>query len=177
MEKIKRMKELINTLNNASSAYYNQTPIMSDYEWDKLYDELETLEYITEIVLAGSPTHNVGYSVADELKEVKHNHSMLSLDKTKSVDDLVKFIGNNDCFISVKCDGLTTSLRYLDGKLVSAETRGDGERGQDVLQNVLTMNNVPKEIPYKDELIIDGETIIGWDTFRKINDELATDKK
>lgn len=177
MKKIKRMKELINTLNNASNAYYNQSPIMSDYEWDKLYDELATLEYTTEIVLADSPTHNVGYSVADELKEVTHNHPMLSLDKTKSVDELINFIGDNDCFISVKCDGLTTSLRYLDGKLVSAETRGDGEKGQDVLQNVLTMNNIPKEIPYKDELIIDGETIIGWDTFRKINDDLPVDKK
>jgi len=171
------MKELINTLNNASNAYYNQSPIMSDYEWDKLYDELATLEYTTEIVLADSPTHNVGYSVADELNEVAHNHPMLSLDKTKSVDELINFIGDNDCFISVKCDGLTTSLRYLDGKLVSAETRGDGEKGQDVLQNVLTMNNIPKEIPYKDELIIDGETIIGWDTFRKINDDLPVDKK
>lgn len=177
MKKIERMKELINTLNNASNAYYNQSPIMSDYEWDKLYDELATLEYTTEIVLADSPTHNVGYSVADELNEVAHNHPMLSLDKTKSVDELINFIGDNDCFISVKCDGLTTSLRYLDGKLVSAETRGDGEKGQDVLQNVLTMNNIPKEIPYKDELIIDGETIIGWDTFRKINDDLPIDKK
>lgn len=177
MEKIERMKELINVLNNASNAYYNQSPIMSDYEWDKLYDELATLEYTTEIVLADSPTHNVGYSVADELKEVAHNHPMLSLDKTKSVDELINFIGDNECFISVKCDGLTTSLRYLDGKLVSAETRGDGEKGQDVLQNVLTMNNVPKEIPYKGELIIDGETIIGWDTFRKINDNLPVDKK
>lgn len=177
MKKIERMKELINTLNNASNAYYNQSPIMSDYEWDKLYDELATLEYTTEIVLADSPTHNVGYSVADELKEVAHNHPMLSLDKTKSVDELINFIEDNDCFISVKCDGLTTSLRYLDGKLVSAETRGDGEKGQDVLQNVLTMNNIPKEIPYKDELIIDGETIIGWDTFRKINDDLPIDKK
>lgn len=177
MEKIERMKELVNTLNNASNAYYNQSPIMSDYEWDKLYDELATLEYTTEIVLADSPTHNVGYSVADELNEVAHNHPMLSLDKTKSVDELINFIGDNDCFISVKCDGLTTSLRYLDGKLVSAETRGDGEKGQDVLQNVLTMNNIPKEIPYKDELIIDGETIIGWDTFRKINDDLPVDKK
>lgn len=177
MKKIERMKELINTLNNASNAYYNQSPIMSDYEWDKLYDELATLEYTTEIVLADSPTHNVGYSVADELNEVMHNHPMLSLDKTKSVDELINFIGDNDCFISVKCDGLTTSLRYLDGKLVSAETRGDGEIGQDVLQNILTMNNIPKEIPYKDELIIDGETIIGWDTFRKINDDLPVDKK
>lgn len=126
MNKLERMKELINTLNNASNAYYNQSPIMSDYEWDKLYDELATLEYATEIVLADSPTHNVGYSVADELKEVEHNHPMLSLDKTKSIDELIEFIGNKDCFLSVKADGLTTSLHYINGKLIGAETRGDG---------------------------------------------------
>lgn len=177
MKKIERIKELVNTLNNASNAYYNKIPVMPDYVWDKLYDELKELEKETGIVLTNSPTQNVGYSVADELKEVKHNHPMLSLDKTKSVDELINFIGDNDCFISVKCDGLTTSLRYLDGKIASAETRGNGEIGQDVLQNVLTMNNVPKEIPYKGELIIDGETIIGWDTFRKINDDLPIDKK
>lgn len=177
MNKLERMKELINILNNASNAYYNQTPIMSDYEWDKLYDELDLLEYVTEIVLANSPTHNVGSSVSDELKEVEHNHPMLSLDKTKSVDELIEFIGNKDCFLSVKADGLTTSLHYINGKLVGAETRGDGVRGTECLQNVLTMKNVPKEIPYKDELIIDGETIIGWDTFREINDKLPEDKK
>ena len=177
MDKLERMKQLIKELNNASYAYYNQVPIMSDYEWDKMYDELETLEYVTGIVLANSPTHNVGYSVADELKEVEHNHPMLSLDKTRSVDELIDFIGNWDCFLSVKADGLTTSLHYINGKLIGAETRGNGVRGTECLQNVLTMKNVPKEIPYKDELIIDGETIIGWDTFREINDKLPEDKK
>lgn len=177
MDKLERMKQLIKELNNASYAYYNQVPIMSDYEWDKMYDELETLEYVTGIVLANSPTHNVGYSVADELKEVEHNHPMLSLDKTKSVDELIEFIGDKDCFLSVKADGLTTSLHYINGKLIGAETRGDGVTGTECLQNVLTIKNVPKEIPYKDELIIDGETIIGWDTFRKINDKLPKDKK
>lgn len=177
MDKLERIKQLIKDLNNASYAYYNQIPIMSDYEWDKLYDELVTLEYVTGIVLANSPTHNVGFSVADELKEVEHNHPMLSLDKTKSVDELIEFVRNKNCFLSVKADGLTTSLHYIDGKLIGAETRGDGVRGTECLQNVLTMNNVPKEIPYKDELIIDGETIIGWDTFREINDKLPEDKK
>ena len=177
MDKLGRMKQLIKELNNASNAYYNQSPIMSDYEWDKLYDELATLEYVTEIVLADSPTHNVGYSVADELKEVEHNHPMLSLDKTKSVNELIEFIKNKDCFLSVKADGLTTSLHYINGKLIGAETRGNGMRGTECLQNVLTMKNVPKEIPYKDELIIDGETIIGWDAFREINDKLPEDKK
>ena len=177
MDKLERMKQLIKVLNKASYAYYNQVPIMSDYEWDKMYDELETLEYVTDIVLANSPTHNVGYSVADELREVEHNHPMLSLDKTKSVDELVDFIGDKDYFLSVKADGLTTSLHYINGKLIGAETRGDGVRGTECLQNVLTIKNVPKEISYKDELIIDGETIIGWDTFREINDKLSEDKK
>mgnify|MGYP004519382255 FL=1 len=177
MDKLERIKQLIKELNDASYAYYNQVPIMPDYEWDKMYDELETLEYVTGIVLANSPTHNVGYSVADELKEVEHNHPMLSLDKTKSIDELIDFIGDKDCFLSVKADGLTTSLRYIDGKLIGAETRGDGIKGTECLQNVLTMKNVPKEIPYKDELIIDGETIIGWDTFREINNKLPEDKK
>lgn len=177
MDKLEKIKQLIKELNNASYAYYNQVPIMPDYEWDKMYDELINLEKETGIVLSNSPTHNVGYSVADELKEVDHNHPMLSLDKTKSIDELIEFIGNKDCFLSVKADGLTTSLHYINGKLIGAETRGDGVRGIECLQNVLTMKNVPKEIPYKDELIIDGETIIGWDTFREINDKLSEDKK
>lgn len=177
MSKLERIKQLIKDLNNASYAYYNQIPIMPDYEWDKMYDELINLEEETGIVLSNSPTHNVGYSVADELKEVEHNHPMLSLDKTKSIDELIEFIGDKDCFLSVKADGLTTSLHYINGKLIGAETRGDGVRGTECLQNVLTMKNVPKEIPYKDELIIDGETIIGWDTFREINDKLPEDKK
>lgn len=177
MDKLERIKQLIKDLNNASYAYYNQIPIMPDYEWDKMYDELINLEEETGIVLSNSPTHNVGYSVANELKEVEHNHPMLSLNKTKSIDELIEFIRDKDCFLSVKADGLTTSLHYIDGKLIGAETRGDGLRGVDCLQNVLTMKNVPKEIPYKDELIIDGETIIGWDTFREINDKLPEDKK
>ena len=179
MDKVERIKKLIKELNDASYSYYNTVSLMSDYEWDKMYDELVELEKETGIVFGDSPTHNVGYTVADELKEVRHNHPMLSLDKTKSIDELIQFMtGNyNNYFLSVKCDGLTTSLRYLDGKLVSAETRGDGVKGQDVLQNVLTIKNVPKEIPYKNELIIDGETIIGWDTFRKINDKFPEDKK
>lgn len=177
MDRLERIKQLIKELNNASYTYYNQVPIMPDYEWDKMYDELINLEEETGIVLSNSPTHNVGYSVADELKEVEHNHPMLSLDKTKSVDELIEFIGDKNCFLSVKADGLTTSLHYINGKLIGAETRGDGVRGTECLQNVLTMKNVPKKIPYKDELIIDGETIIGWDTFREINDKLPEDKK
>lgn len=168
----------VRELNRASEAYYNTgQPIMSDYEFDKKIEELRQWEEETGIVLSNSPTHNVGYLVANELKEVKHNHLMLSLDKTKSVDELIEFLGDKNGFLSVKCDGLTTSLHYINGELIGAETRGDGVAGTECLQNVLTMKNVPKEIPYKDELIIDGETIIGWDTFRKINDKLPEDKK
>ena len=168
----------VRELNRASETYYNTgQPIMSDYEFDKKIEELKQWEEETGIVLSNSPTHNVGYPVADELKEVKHNHLMLSLDKTKSVDELIEFLGDKNGFLSVKCDGLTTSLHYINGELIGAETRGDGVTGTECLQNVLTMKNVPKEIPYKDELIIDGETIIGWDTFREINDKLPEDKK
>lgn len=168
----------VRELNRASEVYYNTgQPIMSDYEFDKKIEELKQWEEETGIVLSNSPTHNVGYLVADELKEVKHNHLMLSLDKTKSVDELIEFLGDKNGFLSVKCDGLTTSLHYINGELIGAETRGDGVAGTECLQNVLTMKNVPKEIPYKDELIIDGETIIGWDTFREINDKLPEDKK
>ena len=168
----------VRELNRASEAYYNTgQPIMSDYEFDIKIEELKQWEEETGIVLSNSPTHNVGYLVADELKEVKHNHLMLSLDKTKSVDELIEFLGDKNGFLSVKCDGLTTSLHYINGELIGAETRGDGVIGIECLQNVLTMKNVPKKIPYKDELIIDGETIIGWDTFRGINDKLPEDKK
>ena len=169
---------LIKELNKASEAYYNTGhPIMSDYDFDKKIDMLKKWEEESGIVMADSPTHKIGYIVSDELKEVTHNHPMLSLDKTKSASELADFVGNNECILSVKCDGLTTSLHYANGKLVSAETRGNGLKGFDCLQNVLTMNNVPKEIPYKDNLIIDGESIVGWDTFRRINDSILDESK
>ena len=177
MDRVKRIKNLINTLNTASTAYYTSTPIMSDYEWDKLYDELKQLEQETGMIFNNSPTQNVGYVVLDKLKEVTHNHPMLSLDKTKNLEDLIKFIGNNRCVVSVKCDGLSLSLHYINGKLVSGETRGNGINGLDVLSNVLTINNIPKEIPYKEDLIIDGEVIIDWEMFRKINQGLSDKDK
>ena len=177
-EHIEKMKTLIEELNNASIAYYTSTPIMSDYDWDKKYEELQMLENQENIIFPNSPTQNVGYTVSDKLNEVKLDHLMLSLDKTKSINDLKKFAGNKQCIVSVKCDGLSTTLKYKHGELVSAITRGNGYEGTDVLQNVLTIKNIPKKIPYDDELIIDGETIIGWDTFNKINESIKdTDKK
>ena len=175
---IGKMKELIQELNTASYAYYTSTPIMSDYDWDKKYEELQMLESQENIIFPNTPTQNVGYTVSDKLNEVKLDHLMLSLDKTKSINDLKQFAGNKQCIASVKCDGLSTTLKYIHGELVSAVTRGNGYEGTDVLQNVLTIKNIPKKIPYDDELIIDGETIIGWDTFNNINESIKdTDKK
>ena len=145
---------------------------MTDYEWDKLYDELKALEKETKITYPDSPTQNVGYKVLDEIKEVKHNHLMLSLDKCHTEQELIDFAKDKNCILSVKADGLTTSLHYIDGQLIGAETRGNGVSGSDVLENVLNIKNVPHTIPYKDELIIDGETIIDWNTFNKINENL-----
>ena len=172
MNKIKRLKELIGILNEASNAYYNSTSIMTDYEWDKLYDELKALEKETKIIYPDSPTQNVGYKVLDEIKEVKHNHLMLSLDKCHTEQELIDFAKDKNCILSVKADGLTTSLHYIDGQLIGAETRGNGVSGSDVLENVLNIKNVPHTIPYKNELIVDGETIIDWNTFNKINENL-----
>lgn len=177
-ERIEKMKTLIEELNNASIEYYTNVPIMSDYDWDKKYEELQQLESQEHIIFPNSPTQNVGYTVSDKLNEVKLDHLMLSLDKTKSINDLKQFAENKQCIVSVKCDGLSTTLKYVHGELVSAVTRGNGYEGTDVLQNVLTIKNIPKKIPYDDELIIDGETIIGWDTFNKINENIKDpDKK
>ena len=172
MDKIERIKELIEILNDASNAYYNSTTIMTDYEWDKLYDELKALEEETDVIYPNSPTQNVGYKVLDEINEVKHNHPMLSLDKCHSEQELIDFAKDKNCILSVKADGLTTSLHYIDGQLIGAETRGNGVSGSDVLENVLNIKNIPHTIPYKDELIVDGETIIDWNTFNKINENL-----
>lgn len=172
MDKIKRLKELIFILNDSSNSYYNSIPTMTDYEWDKLYEELKILEKETNIIYPDSPTQNIGYKVLDGIKEVEHNHPMLSLDKCHSEQELINFAKDKDCVLSVKADGLTTSLHYINGQLIGAETRGNGISGSDVLENVLNIKNVPYTISYKDELIIDGETIIDWNTFNKINDSL-----
>ena len=176
--KIERIKHLVKILNHASNEYYNSDkPLISDYDWDRQFDELKQLEEETGCVFSNSPTQNVGYSVVNEITKVKHNHPMLSLDKTKSVNDLRKFASNNQCILSVKCDGLSLSLHYNNGELVSAETRGNGNEGSDVLNNVLTIKNIPYKIPYTKDLIIDGEVIIGWDAFNTINERLPEDQK
>ena len=134
--KIKRLKELTEYLNKCRNAYYTDNKsLITDYEYDNLYDELENLENETTISFANSPTKNVGFEVKSELKKVRHSHPMLSLDKTKSVEELKKFIGNNDYVLSCKMDGLTILSTYEDGFLVKAETRGNGEIGEDVTHN------------------------------------------
>lgn len=178
MEKVKRIKDLVKQLNEYRDAYYNEArPIVSDAEYDKLFDELSELENETGVVYANSPTQSVGYDVKSELEKVKHSHPMLSLDKTKSVDDLVKFAGNKDCILSLKMDGLTCLLTYEDGVLVQAETRGDGEIGELITHNARVFENIPLTIDYKGHFEIEGEAIITYDDFNKINEFLSDDKK
>ena len=178
MREIERIKELTLLLNEASDAYYNTgDTIMSDKEFDTLLDELRSLETSTGLIMATSPTQNVGYEVKSKLDKVKHNHPMLSLDKTKSVDDIIKFLGGHTGVCMAKMDGLTCSLRYINGKLVSAETRGNGEIGEDILHCAKTIKNIPLEINCLDEVIVDGEVIITYNDFEKINATLPDDQK
>lgn len=178
MSKIDRIKELVELLNHYRDEYYNNSNSeVSDFEYDKIFDELTQLEAETGFIMAISPTQTVGYEVKSELKKVKHNHPMLSLDKTKSVDDVIKFLDNKDGVVMAKMDGLTCSLRYLNGQLVSAETRGNGEVGEDILHCAKTIKNIPLKINCTDEVIIDGEVIITYDDFEKINSTLVDDQK
>ena len=178
MDKIQRIKTLVKLLNRASDAYYNTgDTIMEDQKFDALVDELRALEQETGFIMAMSPTQNVGYEVKSELTKVKHNHPMLSLDKTKSLDDVLKFLGDKTFVAMPKMDGLTCSIRYLGGQLVSAETRGDGEIGESVLHCAKVVKNIPAQISYKEELIVDGEMIIADDDFESINNALPDGEK
>lgn len=178
MEKVKRIKDLVKQLNEYRDSYYNEArPVVSDTAYDKLFDELSEIEKETGVVYANSPTQTVGYVVKSELEKVKHSHPMLSLDKTKSVDDLVKFAGEKDCILSLKMDGLTCLLTYENGELVQAETRGDGEVGELITHNAKVFDNIPLTIDYKGHFEIEGEAIITYDDFNKINEFLSDDKK
>ena len=178
MNKTERIKELTKMLNEYRNAYYNESEsIISDYEYDKLYDELEKLESETGLSFANSPTKTVGFQVKSELEKVKHTHPMLSLDKTKSVDDLRKFAGDKDCILSLKMDGLTCLLTYENGSLVQAETRGNGDIGELITHNANVFENIPLTIEYKGHFEIEGEAIITYDDFEKINKVLPEDKK
>ena len=150
---------------------------MSDYEYDELFDELKKLESETNFKLVNSPTMTVGFDVVDKLNKVKHNHPMLSLDKTKSVEEVQKFIGNKPILTMLKMDGLTISVKYSEGKLISAETRGNGAEGEDVTHNALVFANLPQTISYRGDLVVDGEAIITYEDFEKINANLPEGEK
>ena len=172
MGKIDRIKELTELLNKASDSYYNTgDTIMEDREYDSLLEELRSLEQETGFVMMASPTHKVGYEVKSELQKVAHNHPMLSLAKTKDWNEFIRYFGNKDVIGMLKMDGLTCSLRYVNGELVSAETRGNGEIGEDILHNIKTVKTVPQKIPYKDELIVDGEIICTYEDFEPFSTE------
>lgn len=171
--KNERMKELVSLLNKASRAYYQEAQeIMSNYEYDRLYDELKELEDEIGITLSNSPTVNVGYEVVSELPKERHESPMLSLDKTKEVEELKNFVGDQKVLMSWKMDGLTVVLTYRDGKLYKAVTRGNGEVGEVITNNAKVFKNVPVQIAYQGELILRGEAVIGYKDFEKINQEI-----
>ena len=173
MDKKERIKELVDILNKASKAYYQDAKeIMSNFEYDALYDELVQLEKDTGIVLANSPTVNVGYEVVSELPKEQHESPMLSLDKTKEVSVLADFAGDKKSLLSWKLDGLTVVLTYQQGKLFKAVTRGNGEIGEVITNNAKTFKNIPLSIPYEGRLVLRGEAIIKYSDFEKINREI-----
>lgn len=168
------MQELVELLNRAAKAYYQDADeIMSNYEYDALYDELQALEAQTGVTLSSSPTVNVGYEILSELPKERHPSPMLSLDKTKDVAGLQAFAGDQKVVMSWKMDGLTIVLTYRDGGLVKAVTRGNGEVGEVITANARTFKNLPLQIPYKGELVLRGEAVIGYKDFEKINEEIA----
>lgn len=175
---LEEIKALVEELNKYCDAYYGRNEsLISDYEYDEKFDRLLKLEKESGIVLSNSPTNKVGTEIVSALKKVQHNHPMLSLDKTKNPNEISKFIGTKKALAMLKLDGLTISLRYKEGVLVSAETRGNGTIGEDVLHTVKTFTNVPLKINYEKELICDGEAVIDYETFNKINDSLPVQYK
>ena len=168
---LSKIKELIEKLNYYTKLYDEGRPEISDKEWDNMYFELQKIERESGIYLEDSPTQRVNFQVVNKLNKVEHNHPMLSLDKTKDTNEIQKFIYNNDYMAMAKMDGLTCSLKYVNGKLVSAETRGNGFIGEDILHNALQVKNIPKRINFQDELIVDGEIICTYENFKEFESE------
>ena len=176
VEQPKRMEYLTDLLNRASEAYYaRDTEIMSNLEYDALYDELRALEEETGVVMAGSPTVHVGYAAVEELPRVRHERPMLSLDKTKSREDLASWLGDHRGLLSWKLDGLTVVLTYEDGRLSRAVTRGNGEIGEEITANAATFRNLPAVIPFRGKLTLRGEAVIRYSDFTQINEEMAAE--
>lgn len=165
------MKALVDRLNYLTKKYDEGHPEVSDKEWDELYFKLVQMEEDTGIHLDESPTQTIIYQVVNELRKVEHNHKMLSLDKTKEIEEVKKFLGKDNDYVAMcKMDGLTCSLRYIGGKLISAETRGNGLIGEDILHNALVIPSIPKTIQYPEELIVDGEIICTYEDFEPFSD-------
>ena len=172
-EKKERMKELAGLLNQAARTYYQEArEIMSNFEYDRLYDELEALERETGVILSGSPTLRVGYEVLSELPKERHERPMLSLDKTKDVETLKEWVGPRRTLLSWKLDGLTIVLTYRDGQLFKAVTRGNGEVGEVITNNARVFQNLPLKISFAGELVLRGEAVIGYREFERINQEI-----
>jgi DNA ligase (NAD+) len=168
---LSKIKELVEKLNYYTKLYDEGRPEISDKEWDDMYFELQRLERESGIYLEDSPTQRVNYQVVNKLNKVEHSHPMLSLDKTKDIDIINSFIGNKDYIVMAKMDGLTCSLTYKDGKLVAAETRGNGLIGEDILHNALQVKNIPKRITLNGEVVVDGEIICTYDDFKPFEEE------
>lgn len=167
---VSKIKHLIKLLNEYTKAYDEGNPLITDAEWDELYFQLQTLEKETGIIFNNSPTQSIIYDVVNELEKVEHNHKMLSLEKTKSTQDALSFIGKKAVLIMCKMDGLTCSLTYKNGELFSAETRGNGIIGENILHNAKVNPTIPFHIPYKDEITIDGEIIATYTDFNDFSD-------
>lgn len=166
-----KMRSLINLLNDWTEAYDNGHPIVSDKEWDDKYFELENLEKKLNFSFPDSPTQKINFTIVNKLEKVTHNHKMLSLEKTKNIDDISKFFGSKDYIAMCKMDGLTCSLTYENGKLVSAETRGNGSVGENILHNAMVIPSIPKKIKHKGTLVVDGEIICTAENFKQFKDK------
>ena len=166
-----KIKFLVRYLNECTKAYDEGHPKITDEEWDNKYFELQELEKETGLILSNSPTQSISYEIVNGLNKVEHSHKMLSLEKTKSVDEVTAFVGKKDFLVMCKMDGLTCSLTYHNGELVSAETRGNGLVGEDILHNARVLSSIPHKIPYTDELIIDGEIICTYTDFEKFSSD------
>lgn len=174
----KHMQDLVQQLNEAAAVYYQgKDEIMSNYDYDRLYDELAALEKETGIILAGSPTRRVGYEVLSELPKETHAAPMLSLDKTKSVDALASWLEGQTGLLSWKMDGLTIVLSYENGTLQKAVTRGNGQVGEVITNNARTFTNIPLSVPYQGQMILRGEAVISYSEFRKINETLPEEEQ
>lgn len=171
MDKINRIKKLTAELNRLTELYDKGIPEISDKAWDDMYFELAALENECGYIEPDSPTQKVNYTVVNELQKVEHNHPMLSLDKTKDIEDIKSFVGNKDWIAMLKMDGLTCSLLYEGGRLVRAETRGDGKIGEEITHNAMVIPSIPKRIPYTNKLVVDGEIICKLDDFKEFEGE------